>query len=136
MNRQAERDRVFQILSELDEQLQIKRADLSEITSKWSKNLTNNESDSSSNPGDEENFGGSFDEDLGGTLDGDLINEDASDSSRGISGNVAESSAPRRTSRRKRRAITSFPHELNLRKHTKKNYNVGSPSRKRRHPKP
>src|SRR5436190_1079820 len=124
MNRQAERDRVFQILSELDEQLQIKRADLSEITSKWSKNLTDNELDSSSNPGDEENFSGSF--------DGNFINEAASDLPRGIAGDVAESPVPRRTSRRRRRAIPSFPRELNLRTRTRKNYNVGSPSRKRR----
>src|SRR5438034_7090780 len=119
MDHQAERGRVLQILANLDEQLQIKRADLSELANKWCKNLTDNELDSSSNPGDEENFGGIF--------DGDLINEAASDSSRNIAGGVAESPVPRRTSRRRRRVIPSFPHELNLRKLTKKNYNVGSP---------
>ena len=128
MDHQAERGRVLQILADLDEQLQIKRADLSELASKWCKNLTDNEPDSSPNPGDEENFGGSF--------DGDLINEAASDPSRDIAGGVAKSPVSQRTSRRKQKAIPSFPRELNLRNRTRKNYNVGSPSRKRRNPKP
>jgi len=94
---------------------------------RWCKNLTDDEPDFSSNPNDEENFGGSF--------DGDLINEDTSDHSRDTAGGIAESPVPRRTSRRRKRAIPSFPRELNLRKRTRKNYNVGSPSRKRRNPK-
>ena len=110
----------------------MKRADLSELTSKWYKNLTDNEPDFSSNLGDEEDFGGSFDENLGGTLDGDPINEDNSDPSSDTAGGITGSIVLKR---KRKEIIPSFPRELNLRRRERKNYDVGSPLRKRRKPK-
>ena len=97
--------------------------------SRWCKNLTDDEPDFSSNPNDEENFGGSFDENLGGTLDGDPINEDNSDPSSDTAGGITGSIVLKR---KRKEVIPSFPQELNLRRRERKNYDVGSPLRKRR----
>ena len=133
MDYQAERDRVLQILAELDNHLQVKRADLLGLSSKWSKNLMDDEPDFSSNPGDEEDLGSNFDENLGGTLDGDLIlSEDNSDPSSDTAGSITGSIILKR---KRKEVIPSFSRELNLRRRERKNYDVGSPLRKRRKPK-
>ncbi len=124
-----ERDRVSQILSELDEQLQIEKANLSDLTSKWRRSLSDNEFNFNSIPG-EEDFGGSFNEDLGGNSDGGPIDEDNNDPS-----NTGSQNSQPKISRKRRRVAPSPSRELNLRKRERKNYNVRSPLRKRCKPK-
>jgi len=126
----VERDRVSQILSELDEQLQIEKTNLSDLTSKWRRSLSDNEFNFNSIPG-EEDFGGSFNEDLDGNSDGGPMNEDNNDPS-----NIGSQNSQPKTSRKRRRVAPSPSRELNLRKRERKNYNVGSPLRKARKTKP
>ncbi|CAG8580925.1 4910_t:CDS:2 [Acaulospora morrowiae] len=152
-NHKAEIELVLRNLSELNEQLRIKEADLSELTSKWYKsNISPNHSDmgdfvegfkddlgensngrsvdddnnSSSNFGS--NFAEGFDDDLGGNSDRGSVDENTSDT---LSGVVGTQNSQQKINR-KRRDVPLLSREFNLRTRRNINYNVG-PLSKRRH---
>jgi len=100
------------------------------LISKWNKNLTDEEPDFNPNPNVNDTSDDNFVEDFGGISDGDLLNEDASNSFHNTAGSITKSPVPRKSNRKGTKIIPSFSRELNLRRRERKNYNVGSPSKK------